>query len=133
MERALESLPTAPLDETHHHENAVGGRQFALELESEPGFIQRIHQQGGGAQRGGGRHGRGHTAIKRPQQFARWIDGIRFSRILLLGPHELQQRVGQLDLPPLPVFARHPAKGGFDLPDEMASEIVGAIRLFERI
>jgi hypothetical protein len=30
-------------------EDVVGGRQFALQLESEPGFIQRVHRQGGGA------------------------------------------------------------------------------------
>ena len=111
VERALESLPTAPLDETHHHENAVGGRQFALEFETEPRFIERIHQQGGGAQRGGGRHGRRRTAINRPQELARRIDGIRFGRIFTLGPHELQQRVRQFDLSLLPVFGSASREG----------------------
>jgi hypothetical protein len=30
VESTFEPVPSAPLDETHHHENAVGGRQFAL-------------------------------------------------------------------------------------------------------
>jgi hypothetical protein len=67
-----------------------------------------------------------------PEDCAWRIDGVRLGRVFPLGPYELQQRVRQFHLPP-PIFGRHAPKRGLDLPDEVASEIVGAIRLFKRI
>jgi len=115
----LSPLPTAPLDETHHMKTRSAVANSRSSSNPSRGSSMRIHQQGGGAQRGGWRHGRGRTAIKRPSSFARLDRWDQISRILLLGPHELQQACWPVGSAAAAVFGSHPAKGGFDLPDDV--------------
>jgi hypothetical protein len=90
LEGGLEPLPTTPLNEADHHEDAVGGRHFTFELEAETRFVQGVHQQAGYAQRSRWRLWRRGSAVDRTQDFAGWVDGIWLNQsAALLGLHEV--------------------------------------------